>query len=157
MGKKQEISAGGVVIRRAEGGLEAALISVRHGKRWGLPKGRQEAGEQLSETALREVEEETGLKCSILTELGTLSFDFSFKEGNSLSRRHKIVHYYLMERLSGDVSDYDRVEVDDCQWFPLAEALTLLTFDDERGLIKNSEKYLNSEARSGDSAFKGDK
>lgn len=154
---KHEISAGGLVIRRAEGGLEVALISVRQGKRWGLPKGRKEVGESLSVTALREVEEETGLSCSILTELGTVSFDFSFKDGKHLSRRHKTVHYYLMKYISGDVSAYDRAEVDDCQWFPLAEALSLLTFDDEKGLIRKSEKYLNSSHTGGLPPCHGDK
>jgi len=140
---QEEISAGGVVVRSFEGILQAALISVRNGKRWGLPKGRQEEGELLTETALREVEEETGLKCAILTGLGSISFDFHFKEGNSLSRRHKVVHYYLMERIGGDIGLYDRLEVDDCQWFALENAINLLTFQDEKGLVREAEKLFN--------------
>jgi len=154
---KQEISAGGVIVRRVASGLEVALISVRHGKRWGLPKGRQEDGELLSETALREVREETGLNGSILAELGTISFDFNFKDGDSLRRSHKIVHFFLMEHLGGDISGYDRGEVEDCRWFSLEEAMELLSFDDEKGLIMDSKKCLNAPHPPGTSALYGDK
>jgi len=141
---KKEVSAGGVVVRRVNGGLQVALISVRHGKRWGLPKGRQEAGETFAQTALREVQEETGLICAILTGLGAVDFDFHFKNGATISKRHKTVHYFLMESIGGDIADYERAEVDECRWFCLEEAMAQLSFDDEKGLIRDSEKYLNS-------------
>ena len=55
----REVSAGGVIYRKHGGAIEIALIHVRH--RWGLPKGHVEEGESISETAIREVREETGL------------------------------------------------------------------------------------------------
>jgi len=149
VGVKEEISAGGVVVRDTDKGLEVALISVRNGKRWGLPKGRQEAGESFTETALREVEEETGLKCSVLAGLGTIVFDFNFKNGHTLSLRHKVVHFFLMERSGGDIRGFDRNEVDDCRWFPIKEALAVLSYDDEKRLLVDSEKLFN-ESRPGD-------
>ncbi len=154
---KEEISAGGVVVRESNRGLEVALISVRRGKRWGLPKGRQEAGETFAETALREVEEETGLKASILAGLGTIVFDFNFKNGDTLSLRHKVVHFFLMESTGGDITGFDRHEVDDCRWFPMKEALAVLTYDDEKKLLADSEKFLNGTRSVGKSTIKKDK
>jgi len=146
---KEEISAGGVLVRRIDDCLEVALISVKHGKRWGLPKGRQEAGELLRETALREVEEETGLKGSIVSELGSISFDFNFKSGNDRSRRHKVVHFFLMDYIGGDITGFDRHEVKECRWFPIEDALTRLSFDDEKGLLRESRRQLNVKALRG--------
>lgn len=149
MAIKEEISAGGVLIRRINDCLEVALISVRHGKRWGFPKGRQEAGEPLPKTALREVEEETGLKGSILSELGSISFDFNFKNGNDRSRRHKVVHFFLMENIGGDITGFDKHEVKECRWFPIDEALARLSFDDEKGLLRESQRQLKGRALRG--------
>jgi len=57
----KEISAGGVVYRKEGDRLELLMIEDRYGK-WTLPKGKQEAGEEVEETALREIREETGLR-----------------------------------------------------------------------------------------------
>ena len=67
---KEQVSAGGVVYRRSGGRAEVALISVGEPARWQLPKGLVGRGETPLEAALREVEEETGLACEVVAELG---------------------------------------------------------------------------------------
>jgi len=134
-----EISAGGVFVRQGADGLEVVLISVRGGKRWALPKGRQDGGETLAETALREAAEETGLRGRIIAPLGSMDFDFVFIDGPDSEKRHKIVHFFLMENTGGDIKAYDRVEISDCRWFPIQEAAELLRFEDERDIVYRAE------------------
>ena len=60
-----EVNAGGGLVTNSKGEF---LLIYRNGL-WDLPKGHQEAGEAIENTALREVEEETGLKGLILGKL----------------------------------------------------------------------------------------
>ena len=51
------IAAGGKVINN-----KSEILFIYRNKKWDLPKGKAEKNEIISETALREVEEETGIK-----------------------------------------------------------------------------------------------
>jgi 8-oxo-dGTP pyrophosphatase MutT (NUDIX family) len=62
---KKIIKAGGGLVRNGEGEL---LLIFRRGK-WDLPKGKLDEGETIEACALREVEEETGVKHLALGEL----------------------------------------------------------------------------------------
>lgn len=126
-----EVSAGGVIYRRDAEGIIFGLISTKGGTRWQLPKGKQEKGESLEETAAREVAEETGLVGTVQAPLDSIDIWFSVSEGGRSVRRHKVVHFYLLEYGSGSTSDHDD-EVDDARWFPAGEAIERLTFPSER-------------------------
>ncbi|MBE9527970.1 MAG: NUDIX domain-containing protein, partial [Proteobacteria bacterium] len=142
MTSRREISAGGVVFRRVtpenhdktgakipektNSCIEVALISVKNGKLWGLPKGLQEEGEKISFTAHREVKEETGLDGKILSNLGHVEYFFTFREEDGTTRKvFKIVYFFLMEYVSGSVEDHDW-EVDECRWFEIENAIETL-------------------------------
>ena len=62
MHKYLEVNAGGGLVTNSKG----EFLLIRRSGLWDLPKGHQEAGEAIKDTALREVEEETGLKGLIL-------------------------------------------------------------------------------------------
>ena len=126
-----EVSAGGVIYRRDGEGINFGLISTKGGTRWQLPKGKQEKGESLEATAAREVAEETGLLGTVRVPLDSIDIWFSVSEGGRAVRRHKIVHFYLIEYASGSTADHDD-EVDDARWFPAEEAIERLTFPSER-------------------------
>ena len=70
MKTERQISSGGVIFRTVNSKIEVALIAVKDGKVWGLPKGLRENGEGIARTAHREVKEETGVDVRIDRLLG---------------------------------------------------------------------------------------
>ena len=94
----KEISAGGVVYRKEGDRLELLMIEDRYGK-WTLPKGKQEAGEEVEETALREIREETGLQGRIVRPLMTVNYQYDDPERGTVD---KDVHYFLVQCTARD-------------------------------------------------------
>ena len=133
MPKVEETSAGGLIVDRTGELLRAALIA-RHDRRgrlvWSLPKGHLEAGETPEDAAIREVEEETGIRGRVLAPLGVIDFWFIAEN----RRIHKTVHHYLMEASGGELSDED-AEVVEVAWFPLTDVRDRLAYADERRLL----------------------
>lgn len=90
---KHEISAGGIIYRKRAGQIEVFFIKDPFG-RWTFPKGRQELGETLAETAVREIKEETNLdNLRLVAPLGRTSFRFKREEGVI----EKTVYVFLFE------------------------------------------------------------
>lgn len=138
---ERQISAGGVIFRKRGELVEVALISVRGGKVWGLPKGTAEKGENLARTAHREVREETGLDGRIIEKIGHIQYFFTFKEKEEARRIFKIVYFFLMEYTSGSVEDHDD-EVDECRWVPIDEAAGMMRFKDEKEIIGKAREMI---------------
>ena len=107
-------------------------IATNGAVQWTLPKGQQEAGETIEQTAVREVREETGLEVRVLSPLDTI--DYWFVWAPEQTRYHKFVHYFLMEATGGEVSAHD-AEVEEVRWFEQDEAAAALTFANERRLL----------------------
>ena len=136
----EETSAGGLVVDRKNGQPVVALIGRkdRRGRLlWSLPKGHLEAGETAPEAAVREVEEETGIRGRVVAELGTIDYWFVAAD----RRIHKTVHHYLLEASGGELSDED-VEVDEVAWVPLAELRERLAYAGERRLAQTAAELL---------------
>lgn len=137
-----EVSAGGLIIS-AENPPRAALICHRNrggGKDWCLPKGHVEAGEQLEQTARREVFEETGLQGEILEKLGEISY--SFRVGSV--RVRKTVHHYLLRALAGSLtaSGDPTGEVLEVRWFALEELVETLAHENEKKMAQKALELL---------------
>ena len=140
----EEISAGGIVLDRADAGASAALIGRidRRGRLlWSLPKGHLEEGESPEDAAVREVAEETGITGEVLASLGSIDFWF-VADGQ---RVHKTVHHYLLLRIGGELSDED-IEVAEVAWVPLSEAGDRLAYADERALVEKVPALLADSA-----------
>ena len=122
-------AAGGVVWRRAG---DTIAIAIAHRPRyddWSLPKGKLDAGESWEEGALREVEEETGMRCRLGRELPHTSY-------RDPKGRAKVVRYWLMEPLDGEFVPSD--EVDEMKWLSPAEADELLSYEHDRALLRQA-------------------
>jgi 8-oxo-dGTP diphosphatase len=126
-------AAGGIVVRRGPDGTSEVLLvhRPRYGD-WSLPKGKADPGERDEDTALREVEEETGLRCTLGIPAGRTRYRDS-------KGRDKVVHYWLMEPASdaanADGSFVPNAEVDAVMWCSVAEATELLTYPHDRKLL----------------------
>ncbi len=126
------VSAGGVVYKQEGQDIEIALCGRREPKRWSLPKGTPDKGETILETAVREAQEETGLRVAIEEPIG--SINYWFVSHSNRTRYNKTVHFYLMSARGGCTSDHDP-EFDEVRWFNADEALRRLTFANETRIL----------------------
>ena len=120
-------AAGGVVVRDSEAGTEVCVVHRPRYGDWSFPKGKLDPGESFEEAALREVEEETGLRCTLEAELPSTEYRDS-------KDRQKLVRYWQME-VDEDPGFEPNDEVDELRWLPMAETAELLTYDRDRGLL----------------------
>jgi 8-oxo-dGTP pyrophosphatase MutT (NUDIX family) len=121
-------AAGGLVRRRDEQGAVQILVVHRPAyDDWSFPKGKLEHDEREEEAALREVEEETGLRCRLEREVTTTRYRDS-------RDRPKTVRYWLMTPVGGRLQAAN--EVDDARFVGLAEAGALLTYARDRELLE---------------------
>ena len=129
-------SCGGVVLRDGDGGLEICLgkrLRERDGAAWTLPKGTPSDAETVEQTALREVEEETGLEVRIEAPVGAIEYFFT----QSGTRIHKTVHFFLMAAVGGSLEAHDH-EFDEVRWVPIDEARRILTYPTERQVVEEA-------------------
>ena len=141
MKTRLEISSGGVIYRRGRKEPEVCLIATNSGKTWQLPKGLIEQGEPPEDAARREVNEETGLQGELLQRLDKIEYWYVWDYGEGRERVHKFVYFFLFRYTGGSTDDHDE-EVDEARWFPLAEALTRLSFANERRVMEKAEEVL---------------
>jgi len=119
---------------QAAGGLVArdGLVCVVHRPNyddWSLPKGKLDPGEGFEEAGLREVEEETGLRCRLVEELDEVRYTDS-------KGRPKVVRYWLMDVVE-DSGFSPNDEVDELRWVAPAEAVELLSYERDRDLVRS--------------------
>jgi 8-oxo-dGTP pyrophosphatase MutT (NUDIX family) len=133
-----EFSAGAVVLRRLRG--RWWLAAIRPGGKpegvWALPKGNIAPGDSPGDTALREVEEETGLQGSLLGKLGDVKYFYVRKNG---ARVFKVVSFFLVRYRRGRIGEIPpefRKEVAEARWLPLEEAPRLLAYRGERDMAE---------------------
>jgi 8-oxo-dGTP diphosphatase len=123
-------AAGGVVRRQRDGGVEIAVVHRPRQGDWSFPKGKLDPGESYAEAALREVEEETGLRCRLGRRIGTTRY----RDGKG---RPKVVRYWVMDLAGGDDGKGFKPnrEVDKLRWCAPDDAVTVLTYSRDRALV----------------------
>ncbi|MEX2268250.1 MAG: NUDIX hydrolase [Acidimicrobiia bacterium] len=135
-------AAGGIVRRRSRRWPHRLEVVVIHRPRyddWSFPKGKRDGKEEDEQTALREVEEETGFRCILGPDLGVVAY-------RDALGREKAVHYWVMDLAEGE--DAERFEpnreVDVLRWCRLRAASTLLTYEYDRALIERLGKVVRA-------------
>jgi 8-oxo-dGTP diphosphatase len=115
-------AAGGVVVRDGR----VAVVHRPKYDDWTFPKGKLDPGESFEQAALREVEEETGMRCRLGRELPSSMY-------TDPKGRPKVVRYWQMEAAAGEFAAND--EVDELRWAEQAEARELLSYDRDRDVL----------------------
>ena len=141
---RTQVSSGGVIFRNEGSAAEIALVAVKEGRVWSLPKGIVEKGEEPPETAVREVREETGLSGKIVKKIGDISYWYYIKDDNAKCR--KTVHFYLLEYVSGTTADHNW-EVNAAEWVRIDDALNRVSYKGDREIVQKAKEMLleNSE------------
>ena len=134
-------AAGGIVWRPVAGRgplrqrlrprYEVVLVHRPRYDDWSFPKGKPDGDERDEDTALREVEEETGLRCRLGAPFGETSYEDS-------RGRDKVVRYWLMEPADPAPSEpfVPNQEVDEVRWLEPVDAARLLTYPHDRQLLE---------------------
>ena len=126
MGKAKVWAAGGVVVD------DDGRLLVVHRPRyddWTFPKGKLDKGETLEECALREVEEETGVACTLGDPICAITY-------TDHKGRPKEVRYWVMTPASGAVDQFEpNDEVDEIRWAAAQEVADLLSYPRDRDVL----------------------
>lgn len=138
---RSEFSCGGVVLD----GRKVLLVQVHNlkgQKIWTFPKGHIEAGETPRQAALREVEEETGYRASIVAPLLKVRYAFTLK-GNFIK---KAVQWYQMKKLVR-ISRHDASEIVAINWVSLKKAKEMVNYPSDIRLIELVENSINPDRK----------
>ncbi|MET0999441.1 MAG: NUDIX hydrolase [Marmoricola sp.] len=130
------VAAGAVVTRKGPDGREVLLVHRPKYDDWSFPKGKQDPGEHVTATAVREVLEETGVEIRLGRPLRPQLYAVS-------GGREKVVHYWVGHVVGDeDVSTYEaNDEVDDLGWFSPAAAAERLTYLDDIDLLDQLRQH----------------
>ena len=125
-------ASGGVVWRRSQDRIEVVVVHRPRYDDWSLPKGKLDKGESWEQAALREVEEEVGLRCRLGAELAPARY-------RDNKGRDKAVRYWLMEPEDDAVPFSPNDEVDEMRWIDVAAAAALLSYPRDAELVREAE------------------
>ncbi|MDR1434486.1 bis(5'-nucleosyl)-tetraphosphatase [Candidatus Endomicrobiellum devescovinae] len=135
----KETSCGAVVYKMTQDGVPIfLLVNSKRSNRWGFPKGHIENGESETETAKREIFEETGIK--------NVKFVENFRQEDvylingvldetkgRLVEKHSV--YFLALALE-DALDFDKNEISKLEWADIKKAQEFLSFANQKKIIK---------------------
>jgi dATP pyrophosphohydrolase len=131
-------SFGVIPIYKSENTFHTTIVQNSKGGHWGLPKGTPEDNESASETALRELKEETGIEKVVLTDT-TFQEEYSFE--NDGTNYHKI-NTYFVGFVDNMTSSDDLDEINECKWVTFDDAVDLLTHESAKKIVRDVASYV---------------
>jgi ADP-ribose pyrophosphatase YjhB (NUDIX family) len=131
------------VVRRGPERDEMLFLLIRDSyENWGFPKGHVESGEETTHTALREVQEETGLANLELRELiATIEWWFRFR-GRLI---HKVCDFFLMVTEPGAAMTtlpQTAEGITACEWVPFDEARDRISYANARDVLTRAHAMM---------------
>lgn len=131
-------AAGGVVIK------DGKWLFMYRRKKWDLPKGKLDKGENSKVAAVREIEEETGVKAIIRDRICTTWHTYSFNNNRILKR----TKWYVLDNLDDSkMSPQAEEQIEKLSWLTKAEAKSILinSFSSIRYVVESLKKKQNVE------------
>ena len=132
---KYEKSCGALIFRMDTDGWNVLLIRHARGKHISFPKGHMEAGELESQTAEREVFEETGIRIKV---------DRRYRAENRYNIRsdiQKLVVIFAAVTTQKEIIPQPE-EIAEANWFTLDEALKRLTYERDRKILRDAQVHI---------------
>lgn len=117
------------------------MIQPKGTKRWQLPKGKINRGEKSTDTAVREIFEETGVRAQILEKIEDIKYFFV----QDKEKIFKVVTFYLMKSKDGKDTKIETQwehEIAEAVWTPEEEALKKLSFKSEKQVLLKAQNLL---------------
>lgn len=125
-------AAGGLVLAAETSGPLVAVVHRPHRLDWTFPKGKLDPGETPAQAALREVAEETGLRCVLGEHVGRVRY-------RDRKDRPKVVDYWVMRPVEGAEPALPTEEVDELRWLRVPDAVSVLSYERDRLLLSRAE------------------
>lgn len=135
-GMNHEKSCGAIVYRKHYGNTEILLIKHIKSGYWSFPKGHMEEGESETQTAVREIKEETNVDISI--------DDASFRETVVFTPRRdtrKEVVYFVARATSFDCKPQEE-EIAELRWVEISQAASHLAYDNDKLIVNKVRAFL---------------
>ncbi|HIA75177.1 MAG TPA: NUDIX domain-containing protein [Dehalococcoidia bacterium] len=129
------VSAGGIVYRKDADSIFVVVCGRNCPISFNLPKGTPEPHETRGQTALREVEEETGLRVQLGKYIDSVNYWVTNHPDYPGQQLRKTVYYYLMEPIGGDFSRHDE-EFDTVDWVDIRDISKTLSFENEVKIVQ---------------------
>lgn len=138
---KKEQSAGGILFKIVQGKYYIAVIHRPEQNDWTLPKGHIELDESLEATAIREVEEETNNKATIINKVG--SFSYSVDDKEQAIKYNRTVHWFLMKS-DEDNSSKLHFETDQVKWLGIDDDFSFMTYANDKSILSKGVDLIRS-------------
>ena len=131
------ISCGGILLNYDA--TKVCLIYKKGRDEWLIPKGHWEEGESYVQTAVREVEEETGVRNGTVIDperYQTIEYSFEDSEGR---KNLKTVYFYLLRAESEELTQTQEQgnEGLSAEWVEVDRVVDVLTHEDKKSMFRN--------------------
>ena len=134
----KSLSCGAVIYRKNQGRVQYLLLKHVNGNHWSLAKGHTEPGESEIQTALREIDEETGLSVKLKP-----GFREAIRYSPSAGVEKTVV--FFLAKARGKKVKLQKSEILNAVWLELDDSLKLISHKDTAEVLRRAEAFLYRE------------